>query len=211
MRPEDSNFRRYSVGSIVSWLSFFVQAVACPGLPGNLTHSTRWLAIVALMDAAPNIVLIPLGGVVADRYDRLRILLISYAMATLQAATWRGSPLQVSSRSACYRPRLPARRNSRIQHPGAIWPFATLHRTPPLILGDRRRRSLYPIRNFRWPRTCRLADPTFRNGNRLCDQRRRIRYLFLLHRAPAARRPATNNLARRATPLHLIFSTACTR
>ena len=84
----DSNFRRYSsVGSIVSWLSFFVQAVAVSWTTWNLTHSTRWLAIVALMDAAPNIVLMPLGGVVADRYDRLRILLISYAMATLQAAT----------------------------------------------------------------------------------------------------------------------------
>ncbi len=83
----DSNFRRYSVGSIVSWLSFFVQAVAVSWTTWNLTHSTRWLAIVALMDAAPNIVLMPLGGVVADRYDRLQILLISYAMATLQAAT----------------------------------------------------------------------------------------------------------------------------
>ena len=48
---EDRNFRLYSVGSIVSWLSFFVQAVAVSWTTWELTHSTRWLAIVALMDA----------------------------------------------------------------------------------------------------------------------------------------------------------------
>ncbi len=83
---EDRNFRFYSVGAIVSWLSFFVQAVAVSWSAWELTHSTRWLAIVALMDAAPNIALMPLGGVIADRYDRFRILIVSYAGATLQAA-----------------------------------------------------------------------------------------------------------------------------
>jgi MFS family permease len=83
---EDRNFRLYSIGAIVSWLSFFVQAVAVSWTAWELTHSTRWLAIVALMDAAPNIALMPIGGVLADRYDRFRLLQISYAVATLQAA-----------------------------------------------------------------------------------------------------------------------------
>ena len=87
---EDRNFRLYSVGAIVSWLSFFVQAVAVSWTAWDLTHSTRWLAIVALMDAAPNIALMPFGGVVADRHDRFRILLISYGCATLQAAALAG-------------------------------------------------------------------------------------------------------------------------
>jgi MFS family permease len=87
---EDGNFRLYSVGSIVSWLSFFVQAVAVSWTAWDLTHSTGWLAIVALLDAAPNIVLMPLGGVIADRYDRFRILLAAYAFATLQAAMLAG-------------------------------------------------------------------------------------------------------------------------
>lgn len=87
---EDKNFRLYSVGSIVSWLSFFVQAVAVSWTAWDLTHSTRWLAIVALMDAAPNIALMPLGGVLADRCDRFRMLLISYAVAMAQAAALAG-------------------------------------------------------------------------------------------------------------------------
>jgi MFS family permease len=82
----DANFRRYSLGSIVSWLSFFVQAVAIAWVTWTLTHSTRWLAIVALLDAAPMSLLAPLGGVVADRYDRFKVLMIAYAVATAHAA-----------------------------------------------------------------------------------------------------------------------------
>lgn len=83
----DANFRRYSVGSIVSWLSFFVQAMAVAWVTWSLTHSTRWLAIVGLLDAVPMSLLAPLGGVVADRYDRFRVLLVCYAFATVQSAT----------------------------------------------------------------------------------------------------------------------------
>ena len=87
---EDRNFRRYSLGSILSWTSYFAQAVAVSWSTWSLTHSTRWLAIIALLDAAPNIALMPLGGVVADRFDRFRVLLVSYGVAWLQAAalTW---------------------------------------------------------------------------------------------------------------------------
>ena len=82
----DRNFRLYSIGSIVSWLSFFVQAVAVSWTAWDLTHSTAWLAIVALADATANIVLMPIGGVLADRGDRLRMLFMSYGCATIQAA-----------------------------------------------------------------------------------------------------------------------------
>ncbi len=79
----DRNFRLYSIGSIVSWLSFFVQAVAVSWTAWDLTHSTAWLAIVALADATVNIVLMPIGGVLADRGDRLRMLFLSYGCATI--------------------------------------------------------------------------------------------------------------------------------
>ena len=82
---EDENFRRYSLGSVLSWITYFVQAVAVSWTTWSLTHSTRWLAIIALLDAAPNIALMPFGGVVADRFDRFRVLLLSYGVAWLQA------------------------------------------------------------------------------------------------------------------------------
>jgi MFS family permease len=86
----DRNFRWYSLGSILSWLSFFIQAVAVSWTAWDLTHSTTWLAIVALADATANIVLMPFGGVLADRGDRLRLLLLAYACATIQAAILAG-------------------------------------------------------------------------------------------------------------------------
>jgi MFS family permease len=89
----DRNFRWYSLGSVVSWLSFFVQAVAVSWTAWDLTHSTAWLAVVALADATANIVLMPIGGVLADRGDRVRILMISYACATAQAAALTGMAL----------------------------------------------------------------------------------------------------------------------
>ncbi len=49
----DRNFCIYSVGSIGSWVSFFVQLVAVAWLTWELTKSTTWLAIIALLDIAP--------------------------------------------------------------------------------------------------------------------------------------------------------------
>ncbi len=79
----DRNFRIYSIGSILSWLSFFVQMVAMSWTTWELTHSTRWLAIIALLDIAPNLIFLPLGGVLADRFDRFRMVLLAYGAAWL--------------------------------------------------------------------------------------------------------------------------------
>lgn len=81
----DRNFCIYTVGSVLSWLSFFVQAVAVSWTAWELTHSTTWLAIIGLLDIAPNLIFMPLGGVLADRFDRFTILMLSYVAALLQA------------------------------------------------------------------------------------------------------------------------------
>lgn len=81
----DRNFRIYTVGSLLSWLSFFIQAVAMAWTTWELTHSPLWLAIIGLLDMVPNVILLPFGGALADRYDRFRIVVIAYAAALLQA------------------------------------------------------------------------------------------------------------------------------
>ncbi len=82
----DRNFRVYSVGSIASWISFFVQFVAVSWLTWELTKSTTWLAIVALLDIVPNVVLMPLTGALADRIDRHGIMLATSFLSLLQAS-----------------------------------------------------------------------------------------------------------------------------
>jgi MFS family permease len=81
----DRNFRVYTVGSIISWVAFFMQVVAVSWTAWELTHSTKWLAIIAVLDIAPNLLFVPLGSTLADRYDRFRIVVISYVFALLQA------------------------------------------------------------------------------------------------------------------------------
>src|SRR5262245_49803046 len=81
----DRNFRLYSVGSLVSWTTYFVQAIAFSWITWELTHSTLWLAIVALLDILANVAFLPLGGALADRHDRFKMVLIAYALDFLKA------------------------------------------------------------------------------------------------------------------------------
>lgn len=82
----DNNFRIYSSGSIASWISFFVQLVAVSWLTWELSESTLWLAIMALLDIVPGVILMPFTGVFADRYDRHQIMIWVCSLAFLQAA-----------------------------------------------------------------------------------------------------------------------------
>ena len=81
----DHNFRLYSVGAIITWLGFFVQLVAVSWYAWELTHSTRWLAIIALLDIVPNVLLAPLAGAIADRYDKYKLMGIVSLLAMIQA------------------------------------------------------------------------------------------------------------------------------
>jgi MFS family permease len=92
----DRNFRIYSIGSIVSWMTYFVQDIAFSWTAWEITRSTAWLAVVAGLTALATIVFLPLGGVLADRYDRFNMVRIAYAfdlaktiVLTILAATHR--------------------------------------------------------------------------------------------------------------------------
>jgi hypothetical protein len=76
----DRNFRIYSVGSILSWITYFIQNITFSWVAWDLTHSTTWLALVSSATTVTTILLLPLGGVLADRHDRFRILMAAYAL-----------------------------------------------------------------------------------------------------------------------------------
>lgn len=80
----ERNFRIYSIGSITSWITYFIQAIAFSWATWEITHSTVWLAVVALLDIGGSFLFMPFGGVLADRYDRLRILMAAYACDCLK-------------------------------------------------------------------------------------------------------------------------------
>ncbi|MFC2248102.1 MFS transporter [Labrys portucalensis] len=81
----DRNFRLYSVGSIISWITYFVQQIAFSWAAWEITQSAVWLAIIALLSTVSNVLLLPLGGALADRVDRFRMVVSAYFFDFLKA------------------------------------------------------------------------------------------------------------------------------
>ena len=81
----DRNFRLYSIGSVISWITYFIQQIAFSWAVWQITHSTAWLAIVALLEITANVLVLPFGGVLADRVDRFKMAVTAYACDFLKA------------------------------------------------------------------------------------------------------------------------------
>jgi MFS family permease len=79
------NFRLYWIGQIVSLVGTWMQSVSQPWLVLLLGGSPIQLGAVLALQFAPSLALAPLGGVVADRVDKRRLLLLTQSVASLQA------------------------------------------------------------------------------------------------------------------------------
>jgi MFS family permease len=80
------NFRLYWIGQIVSLVGTWMQSVSQPWLVLLLGGTPIQLGIVLALQFAPALALAPLGGVLADRVDKRRLLLLTQSVAALQAA-----------------------------------------------------------------------------------------------------------------------------
>ena len=63
------NFVIYLGGSLLSLHGVWVYRVALGWLAWELTHSEFWVGVIAFTQFAPTVVLGPLFGVMADRFD----------------------------------------------------------------------------------------------------------------------------------------------
>lgn len=80
----------------MSLVGTWMQRIGVGWLTWELTHSHAWLGLVAFADLFPSVFFGPLGGAIADRFDRLRIIRASQTLAMCQAATlflltWTGN------------------------------------------------------------------------------------------------------------------------
>ncbi|PYP93560.1 MAG: MFS transporter [Candidatus Angelobacter sp. Gp1-AA117] len=71
------NFRLYFCGQMISLIGTWMEPVAASWLVYRLTGSSLMLGTVAFASQLPTFLLAPLGGVVADRYDRRSILIVT--------------------------------------------------------------------------------------------------------------------------------------
>jgi MFS family permease len=80
------NFRIFTAGNAISLLGTWVQRLAVGYLTWELTKSGAWLGAVAMAEFIPVIVLAPITGVIADRFDRRKIAIFGQILALFQAA-----------------------------------------------------------------------------------------------------------------------------
>lgn len=88
-------FRVWFVASVISNIGSWMQIVGQGWLVLQLTDSPFYLGLVGLVRAVPTIAFSLVGGVLADRFDRRRILLATQSVAgasslALAALTWAG-------------------------------------------------------------------------------------------------------------------------
>src|SRR5258708_4030902 len=81
----NTNFGLYSAGSGVSLIGMWMQRIAIGWLTWQLTESGFWLGVIAFADFFPVILVGPIAGAVADRWDRLKVVKISQTISLLQA------------------------------------------------------------------------------------------------------------------------------
>jgi len=80
------NYRLYFGGQSVSLIGTWMQKTAVSWVVYALTHSTLMLGVSLFASQFPSFLLTLIGGVVSDRYDRYKVLLITQVASMIQAA-----------------------------------------------------------------------------------------------------------------------------
>ena len=79
------NFRLFLGGQFVSLIGTWLQSVALGWLLYRLTHSAFLLGLAGFLTQIPSLVLSPLAGVWADRWNRHRMVISTQVLAMVQA------------------------------------------------------------------------------------------------------------------------------
>ncbi|MBW4642501.1 MAG: MFS transporter [Goleter apudmare HA4340-LM2] len=84
------NFSLFYTGQAISLIGTSMTQVATSWLVYRLTDSALLLGVVGFVSQIPTLLLIPLGGIIADRTNRHRILLVAQILGMLRslALTW---------------------------------------------------------------------------------------------------------------------------
>jgi MFS family permease len=80
------NYRLFFSGQTVSLVGTWITRIATSWLVYRLTHSVFLLGVVGFFGQIPTLVLAPFAGVLVDRWNRHRILLVTQVLSMLQSA-----------------------------------------------------------------------------------------------------------------------------
>jgi MFS family permease len=79
------NYRRYYGGQAISLIGTWMQMTAQAWLVLTLTHSSTALGLIVALQTIPVLLLAPYGGVIADRVDKRRLMVILQSAMGVQA------------------------------------------------------------------------------------------------------------------------------
>ena len=82
---QSRNYRLYFGGQGISLIGTWMQRIAMSWLVYRLTDSAFMLGLIGFASSVPSFVLGPLAGVLSDRYNRRRMLIVTQCLASLQA------------------------------------------------------------------------------------------------------------------------------
>jgi len=87
---QSKNFRLFFYGQIVSLLGTFIQSIALGWLVYSLTNSAFYLGVIGFVGQIPSLILTPLAGVYADRWNRRKVLIAAQTLSMLMAFLMAG-------------------------------------------------------------------------------------------------------------------------
>ena len=79
------NFRLFACGQLISLIGTWMQAVALSWLVYRITNSSFLLGLTGFVSQIPVFLLAPIGGMVADRYNRHRVIVATQTSAMVLA------------------------------------------------------------------------------------------------------------------------------
>jgi MFS family permease len=79
------NYRLFFTGQSLSLVGTWMQQVAISWLVYTMTHSPLLLGLTAFIGQIPTFIFAPLAGVIADRHNRHRMLIVTQSLAMFQA------------------------------------------------------------------------------------------------------------------------------
>ncbi|MEP0892139.1 MULTISPECIES: MFS transporter [unclassified Leptolyngbya] len=82
---QSRNYRLFFMGQGLSLVGTWITMVAMIWLVYHLTQSPVLLGVVGFASQVPNLVLVPFGGVLSDRWNHQRTLIVTQALSMLQS------------------------------------------------------------------------------------------------------------------------------
>jgi MFS family permease len=79
------NYRLYFTGQSISLIGTWIQRITLPWLVYHITGSALLLGVVSFTGQIPTFLLSPFAGVLTDRWNRYRVLLVTQIVSMIQA------------------------------------------------------------------------------------------------------------------------------